>query len=512
MPRAGRGRVVMLVDNDVERDSRVQKQARSMAEAGWDVTLLGRAGRGGARRWTIGDAKVRLLPVHSLHARRPGDLRRARLRSPLAYSAGWVADQREQNVKARRVDLQQRRIIAADPRDGDPRRRAEGVRIFPARVRTALLARWVDLRATKTRKLIKTRQLGDSAIDRLTTSFWLKTMGDRAWRRLEPNQWDFEIAYGAEIDRRKPDLIHANDFRMLGVAARAVVRARAQGREVKLVWDAHEFLPGIKPWEPHPRWHLGQIAHEREYAHVADKVVTVSAELAELLQEHHGLPELPTVVLNTPYATVAHESAHQPTIRDALGLGPDVPILVYSGAAAYQRGLDIMVEALPQLPEVVCALVVAKPESDYVRSLVAKARDLGVEDRVRLLPYVPFDQVVPFLSTADIGVIPIHHWPNHEIALITKFFEYSHARLPLVVSDVRAMGHMTRNTGQGEVFEAENLDAFVAAVRKVLDKPERYRQVYDDPALLEQWTWEAQAQILDDIYSSLLNKPVKEGS
>ena len=35
------GRVVMLVDNGVEGDSRVQKTARSAAEAGWDVTLLG---------------------------------------------------------------------------------------------------------------------------------------------------------------------------------------------------------------------------------------------------------------------------------------------------------------------------------------------------------------------------------------------------------------------------------------------------------------------------------------
>jgi hypothetical protein len=74
----------MLVDNDIERDSRVQKQARSMAEAGWDVTLLGKAGPAGGRRWKIGEAKVRLLPTPGLLARRPGDLRRARLRSPLA--------------------------------------------------------------------------------------------------------------------------------------------------------------------------------------------------------------------------------------------------------------------------------------------------------------------------------------------------------------------------------------------------------------------------------------------
>lgn len=45
-----RGRVVMLVDNGVIGDSRVQKAARSAADAGWDVVLLGRAPAGGSRR------------------------------------------------------------------------------------------------------------------------------------------------------------------------------------------------------------------------------------------------------------------------------------------------------------------------------------------------------------------------------------------------------------------------------------------------------------------------------
>ncbi len=121
-----------------------------------------------------------------------------------------------------------------------------------------------------------------------------------------------------------------------------------------------------------------------------------------------------------------------------------------------------------------------------------------------MLPYVSHWQVVSFLSTADIGVIPIHHWPNHEIALITKFFEYSHARLPIVVSDVRAMADTVRSTGQGEVFRAGDVDDFVRAVRSVLADPERYRAAYDKPGLLAGWTWEAQAEVLDGVYRLLL--------
>ncbi len=56
-------RVVMLVDNGVEGDSRVQKSARSAAEAGWDVTLLGCSPTGGERAWRLGPARVRLIPL-----------------------------------------------------------------------------------------------------------------------------------------------------------------------------------------------------------------------------------------------------------------------------------------------------------------------------------------------------------------------------------------------------------------------------------------------------------------
>jgi len=128
-----------------------------------------------------------------------------------------------------------------------------------------------------------------------------------------------------------------------------------------------------------------------------------------------------------------------------------------------------------------------------------------VAERLHILPYVPADQVVSFLSGADAGVIPIRHFPNHEIALITKFFEYSHARLPIVVSDVKTMAATVRETGQGEVFRAEDPADFARAAALVLADPGRYRAAYDGPdSPLPSWTWEAQAATLDALYQRLL--------
>jgi glycosyltransferase involved in cell wall biosynthesis len=437
----------MLVDNAVEGDSRVQKAARSAAGAGWDVTLLGRSPDASPRAWLIGDARVRLLPV-GLPA---GSARRAPTRFPVRATV-----------------------------------RAAVRRALPGPVLRAL------------------RHPVDLALIR----FWGAVLGDRAWRRLEPALWDFERAFGPVVDALEPDLIHAHDFRMVGVGARAARRARERGRPVRLLWDAHEYLPGISPRRNHARWLPAHAAYVREYAPYADAVITVSRELADLLRREHGLTEPPAVVLNAPDVpadgSAAIDARPGGALRDRCDVGPDVPLVVYSGAAAPPRGLDVVVRALPLLPGVHAALMINQPAGEYAAELTRLARGLGVADRLHVLGYVPHDEVVATLAGADVGVIPIAHHLNHEIALITKFFEYSHARLPIVVSDVRTMAETVRRTGQGEVFRAGDPADHARAIRAVLADPGRYRAAYEARGLLADWTWRRQAEVLEAVYVRLL--------
>ncbi|MBQ1041133.1 glycosyltransferase family 4 protein [Micromonospora sp. C72] len=454
-----RRRVVMLVDNAVDCDSRVQKAARSAADAGWHVTLIGCAHVDAERRWRLGDAEVRVLPLAAAPAGVSG------------LGGGVSASGRD-----------------IGSRGGSGLRGVSGLR-------ARLLARGgLPLRAAR---------LARRPVENAEVRYWRARLRDGAWRQLEPGLWDYERVTGPVVDDLRPDLIHAHDFRMLGVAARAVDRARAAGRDIKLVWDAHEWLPGARPRSDNVRWLPAHLGYVREYVGHADAVVTVSDTLADLLVRDHALPERPTVILNAPVTAALDEDA--PDLRKRCGLPQGTPLLVYSGAMAVQRGVDTVVEALPLLPGVHLALVVAAPDAAYVRQVVARGARHGVGDRLHVLPYVPHRQLVAFLATADIGLIPLHHWPNHEIALITKFFEYAHARLPIVVSDVRTMADTVRATGQGEVFRARDAADLARAVRAVLADPARYRAAYEGPdSPLPGWTWGAQAERLDALYRRLL--------
>ena len=83
--RPSRGRVVMLVDNAVKGDSRVQKTAQSAADAGWEVFLIGLRGRGAVEdTWRIGGAEVRLVQVSTPLGQHPSLFRRS-WRRPWAW-------------------------------------------------------------------------------------------------------------------------------------------------------------------------------------------------------------------------------------------------------------------------------------------------------------------------------------------------------------------------------------------------------------------------------------------
>ena len=147
--RGGRGRVVMLVDNAVKGDSRVQKAARSAADAGWEVILLGRGRPGQPESWKLGQAEVRLVPMAAPLAKHRRELRRVWQRGPLAYPPNGVAPYRAQQMKAWRTDLQVRedqlRLAAAS--GGDVQRlRWQQQMLRMERTAAGLTQKWVSFR------------------------------------------------------------------------------------------------------------------------------------------------------------------------------------------------------------------------------------------------------------------------------------------------------------------------------------------------------------------------------
>ena len=492
MTAPARPRVAMLVANAVAGDSRVQKVAWSMAAKGWEVTLVGRAPGEQVQRFTLGEARVVLVPV----PKTVSGYERTRLRG------GREAAELRPGYRHARA------LLAA--RDAAPTRRTRSVSAAATR-------RWLaEHPAVDDALAASARGPVGGALHKLVGGSLGMTDRYGGWRWFNPWFADLELAFAPVVQEFGPDLIHAHDFHMVGIGARLAAELSTPERRVRWIYDAHEYLRGIEvPKSSDVRALMRRrmlVGVEREYIGLADGVVTVSEGIAGKLAEDHALARQPRVILNAPVistaaAASASASAFAPprrTLRSDCGLTEDVPLLLYSGGMSPRRGVSTAIDALAMLPAAHLALIAREDDPD-VPALRERAERTGVADRLHALPYVPVDEVVPYIGSATIGLIPILHLPNHELSLITKYFEYLHAALPIVTSDVREMAAETRRLNVGEVYTAGDAASLAEAVGKVLDGLDGYRAVYrgpDDPR--PRSTWAEQAIRLDALYREVL--------
>ncbi|MFK4085131.1 glycosyltransferase family 4 protein [Kribbella sp. NPDC020789] len=500
--------VAMVVANDTANDTRVLKEADALARAGVRVTLFGVAAQGPATVERLDNGVLRVLVQGRFVLRderaRLRRRRRARLVSgePMAVLAA-----RSARIKALLGDLKAESGHAVRLR----RAGQVGTASFKAGVARRLLAQ-KRLRVAQLSVLARTKLARQQV--RWVKRAWAKWDARIArdcrrvsWRAEIPEAYDYEAMLGPVLDRIEPAAIHAHDMHIIGVAARAAGRAVLRGREVKTVYDAHEYVPGLSQYGGRtPRFIAAWAQHESEYIRQMDRVITVSPAIAQTLRKRYGLPLEPAVVMNSPrLAGDSRAAAEVVGIRERIGLPDETPLMVYSGGITRARGVETAIEALPELPEVhlavVCVPIVAMRSVEALRKLAA---NIGVEDRVHYLePVAPAD-VVPFLRTADIGLIPILRFPSHEMALPNKVFEYVFAGLPVVTSDMPSLHDFVGRTGIGEVFEAEDPYDLAVAVRQVLATPAAYREAVSRPELLREVSWESQSDRLRALYADLL--------
>lgn len=472
-----RPRLAVIVANGITGDSRVQKTALAAARAGWDVTLIGAADGPRIKRTMMGSVEVVRVPVGTaMQQRYRGNRWRKHLtqfgmprgKDAMAdHKAAYTAWEREMTARMGWV-------LGDSPNAS----RKAARKTLGAVVRLRRAAHWFRIRAYNWENSRKLQPSGD-------------------WRRDWPRLVDLDLAFGPVIEAVQPDVIHANDITMIAVAGQSAARMRARGEKVAWIYDAHEYVRGVQ-W-PKPTQARAFIQVEREYIGKADAVATVSPELAAMLQRDNHLRQAPLVVRNAPVREIL--GGDDSSIREVCGLAPDVPLMVYAGWIAAARGLRTAIEAMPKLPGVHLCLVTGKSNAE-LETMLQRAGELGVADRVHTAPYVPQHAVPDYLASADLGLICFQKVPNNEISLPTKLPEYLHAGLPIVSSDVKAVAAWLRENPVGEVYKADDVDAFADAVRRALDNHAQLKANISE-RMRADLSWEVQSDGLLRLYAKL---------
>jgi glycosyltransferase involved in cell wall biosynthesis len=140
------------------------------------------------------------------------------------------------------------------------------------------------------------------------------------------------------------------------------------------------------------------------------------------------------------------------------------PRVVFHGRVQAEKGVHTLVEAAARLaPEVQVLLVGDGSERPRVE---ARARELGIADRVHVTGFLPHDQVPAALAHADVAVLP-----SVFEELGTAMLEALHLGLPFVASRVGGIPEVVRDGESALLVEPGDPAALAGALGRVLADP-----------------------------------------
>jgi glycosyltransferase involved in cell wall biosynthesis len=457
-------RVVMFVYNDVSRDSRVLREAATLAQAGLAVTVVGRPSDGEELRVTSEDRDgFRIVRVPVPRAYR---VWRRRIRFPWR-TGRWIRW-----------------------------RMSTALRRGPAGLPTVVLFMFVALAMgilTCIRLPIRLLRRPPERTKRDSTVDWLM-------------RWRFSMlgwADAAAAAAPPADVYHGHDLTGLPAAVRA--KERAGGL---VVYDSHELFLESGSNASRPRWAkwiLGRL--ERRLAARTIALVTVNRTLGQILSKRLAAQRV-VVVHNCPPRWSPPPSPGDP-LRAAAGISASTPVVLYHGGFTRDRGLLELADSMLE-PGLEATHVVFLGYGPLDGELRARAEEGSSGGRIHVLGAVPPDVLPEWVATADVGAMPNQpRTANELLSTPNKLFESLAVGLPVVSSDFperRAIVMDDPDGPLGALCDPTDIRSIAAAIRSILDLGPDEREALRARCLHaahERWNWETESARLVALYDSL---------
>jgi glycosyltransferase involved in cell wall biosynthesis len=445
----------MFVRNTFQHDARVRREANTLIEEGFDVTVFAVTNKPD----DVGESSE-------------GRIRIVRVTLPTAVATFVRLLGKIVGATARAASLA-RRAKRKVSRPGAPSGPPDGLRTTTEQVKYARRPRAVSA--------------VDGARRGIRNLLW---PAHRFLQGLKYGRVAGQMA--AEL---RPVAYHCHDLNSIlaGFRARRIHPA-------PVIYDAHELWPHRNRPDARRRktWMLERA--DGYFCRRCDGVITVNDSIAQHMVKRYRLGKEVVVVRNIP--SLAARDA--PPDHGVLGDMP-APRLVYVGGIQTFRGLEQAIIAMRRIPKAAFAAI-GPGNDDYRRGLEKLAADNGVADRVRFVEWVPPSSVVPTVAQGDLGLCLFqashlsYYW-----TLPNKFFEYLHAGIPVLASDFPETRRLVERYEVGALCDPGDPTSIADAVNDLLSRPDDLARMRDNALkAAQELNWEHERERLLGLYRRLL--------
>ncbi|GAA0437902.1 glycosyltransferase WbuB [Acrocarpospora corrugata] len=269
------------------------------------------------------------------------------------------------------------------------------------------------------------------------------------------------------------DVVHAcNPPDLFFLVTRAL-----RGRATRFVFDQHDLVPELYL----SRFNRGQdllyrlvCRLERATFRAADVVISTNESYRQVALTRGGKsPDQVFVVRSAP----AVERFHQADPDESIKKGKPY-LLCYLGVMGPQDGVDYALRALAKLryeqgrSDWHAVFVGA---GDTFDAMVRLSAELGLADCVDFTGRIPDEDLLRYLSTADVCLSPDPYNPLNDVSTMNKVMEYMAMARPIVSFELR---EARVSAGEAALYAPANDEAeFAKLVALLLDDPDQRRRM-----------------------------------
>ena len=248
-----------------------------------------------------------------------------------------------------------------------------------------------------------------------------------------------------------------------------------------------------------------QVQLEQLAIKYADRSLTVTETLRRRFGQRGADIETITVVPNV--CEEAFEQSFCDSLKEDLATSNGTFRLVTHGHIEERYGHELVIKAVTSLksniPEIHYDII---GDGQYKQKLVEMVHELGCEDRIHFLGFLPLDDLLHELLKADVGVIGMQRSPYSELIDTNKMYEYIAYRKPVIVPRLRAL---EENFDDSCVmfFEPGNHQDLARCIMDLYQNPEK-RQYLAENAYrrYEPMCWKKSKKIYLQVVNNLTGK------
>ena len=323
-------------------------------------------------------------------------------------------------------------------------------------------------------------------------------------RRFQP--WFFLVAIRVfilsiwNLFRSQADIYHAHELTAL--PASFII---AKLRRKPLIFEAYELhLPvpetGVAFWRLLGGLLMRLLAVILPHC---QGVIAASPLYAQELRKRYHLSEV-LAIRNVPmYRKVAKTER----LRQLLELEPDTYIALYQGSLQPNRALEKLVYAARFLERNSVIVMMGDAIGNTRVELEALIASEGVTDRVKILSAVPYEELLEWTASADIGlaIFPPNYSLSIRMTQPNKLFEYLMAGLPVLSAQLDAIVDVIRTYDAGRVVSSLEPTDLAAAINAMLTDKAALERMHDNALKAAQnCCWERDSLLLLHLYQQIL--------